>query len=413
MKPFRFYLLIVLILISITSIYPEEILEDNLEVRLIIIGQGDEIYSLWQHTGIAIKNKINGKDIFFDFGNFRFEDDKFFENFAYGRMLYIAYADYTEAYLETVYKEKRDITEYELNLSPTSKLKMYKDLTTIILPENRDYLYHHYKDNCSTRIRDYIDDAVYGQLKLKTNISRGSSYRKSFLLYTSNNKIAGTFLSILQGPNIDQNITIWQEMFLPDILEEGIEKFKYKNENGEMVSLVKTKNILYKADQREQLPDSYRPPYPAMLISTLILSILILYLNIRSRQNKIRLFALINIIFGFFLGLLGLILVFLATLTNHTYSYNNLNIFMINPIALLLIPASILYWIKGSKWRGKIDLLWYLQLGLTLIMILLKVFTQVKQDNLLEIILFLPIILSFTPLFPDLLERVKIYAAVM
>jgi hypothetical protein len=52
-------------------------------------------------------------------------------------------------------------------------------------------------------------------------------------------------------------------------------------------------------------------------------------------------------------------------------------------------------------------------LGLTLIMILLKVFTQVKQDNLLEIILFLPIILSFTPLFPDLLERVKIYAAVM
>ena len=412
MKLSKYYLLVGIVLISIASIYSEEITGNNLEVRLIIIGQGDEIYSLWQHTGIAIKNKESGEDIFFDFGNFSFEEDKFFENFAFGRMLYMAYANYTEKYLAYVYKEKRDIIEYELNLSPTRKLKMYNDLTKITLPENRNYLYHHYRDNCSTRIRDYIDDAVNGQLKLETNISRGSSYRKSFLLYTSNKKIVGSILSILQGPEIDHDITMWQEMFLPDILEEGIESFKYKDENGEMVPLVKSKKILYNADQRKPLPDVYSPPYLSVLFISITLSGIILYLNIRSRKNKIRLFSLANIFFGFFFGLLGLVLVFLATLTDHTYSYDNLNIFMINPIALLIVPASILYWIKGNKWRGKIDLLWHLQLVLTILMILIKIFTPIKQDNLLEIILILPILFAFTPLFPNLLERSKITRAI-
>ena len=398
-------LLLLIFIISIVSIHSDETPGDNLEVRLLIIGQGDEIYSLWQHTGIAIKNKENGKDIFFDFGNFSFEEDKFFKNFAYGRMLYMAYAAYTKTYLESVYNEKRSITEYELNLSPERKLNMYNDLLIISRPENRNYLYHHYKDNCSTRIRDYIDDSVYGQLKMKTNISRGSSYRKSFLLYTANAQIAGIILSILQGPEIDHDITIWQEMFLPDVLGKVVENFKYKNKNGEMVSLVKSKKILSIDNRRKQLPDRYKPPYLTVIFISIILSALILFLNFRSRSNKIRLFAFVNILFGLSLGLLGSVLVFLATLTNHTYSYNNLNIFMINPIALLLIPASILYWKKGNKWRSKIDILWYLQLVLTIIMILIKIFTDIKQDNFLEIILILPILIAFTPLFPNLVER--------
>ncbi|MCK5197649.1 MAG: DUF4105 domain-containing protein, partial [Spirochaetales bacterium] len=164
MKYLKVPLIVLFLFILVFKAETADINGDNLEVRLLIIGQGDPVYSLFGHTGIAIKNKENGRDVFYDFGNFSFEEDKFFENFAFGHMLYIAYAVYTKSYIASVLPEKRNITEYVLNLSAENKLEMSNNLSNMILPENRTYLYHHYKDNCSTRIRDYIDDAVVGQL---------------------------------------------------------------------------------------------------------------------------------------------------------------------------------------------------------------------------------------------------------
>ena len=381
---------------------------DDLEVRLFIIGQGDPVYSLFGHTGIAIKNNKNNRDVFYDFGNFSFAEDKFFENFAFGHMLYMAYAAYTKSYIASVLHEKRNITEYVLNLSAEKKLEMYNSLNTMVLPENRNYLYHHYRDNCSTRIRDYIDDAVDGQLKMETEIYTGSTFRKSFLRFTANKAGVGPALSVLQGPEIDKDITIWQEMFLPDTLGHVIENFKYKNSKGEIIPLVGSKNIICKDEERVKIPESYTPPYRRSLIISLSLSSLIVLCNYQSRKKHKIPFILLNIFFGFIMGLVGIVLLFMAGFTGHTYSYNNLNLFIINPIALLVVPAAILYFKKGSKWRNRLDMLWYIQLFFALIMILLKALTPVKQDNLLEIILVLPVLFAFSPLIPNLIDKKKL-----
>ncbi|MCK5200244.1 MAG: DUF4105 domain-containing protein, partial [Spirochaetales bacterium] len=381
---------------------------DNLEVRLLIIGQGDPVYSLFGHTGIAIKNKENGRDIFYDFGNFSFEEDKFFENFAFGHMLYMAYAAYTKSYIASVLPEKRNITEYVLNLSAENKLEMYNDLNSMILPENRSYLYHHYKDNCSTRIRDYIDNAVDGQLKIKTEVYEGSTFRISYLRFTAHKIGLGPALSILQGPEIDKDITIWQEMYLPDTLEKAIKDFKYKNSKGKIVPLVDSINIIHKAEDRVKISESYTPPYGKAIIISLLLSSFIVVLNYQSRKKYKIPFIVLNILSGLILGLLGLVLLFLAAFTGHTYSYNNLNLFIINPIALLIIPAAVLYLKKGGKWRTRLDTLWYIQLFSVLMMILLKALTPVKQANLLEIILVLPIVFAFTPIIPKLVDSKKL-----
>ena len=132
----KLFLIIIFLFLTFASLIGAiEFTGDNLEVRLLVIGPGDPVYSLFGHTGIAIKNKKTNRDIFYDFGNFSFEDDKFIENFAFGHMLYIAYAAYTERYIDSVLPEKRNITEYVLNISDNKKLKMYHDLNTIVLPE--------------------------------------------------------------------------------------------------------------------------------------------------------------------------------------------------------------------------------------------------------------------------------------
>jgi len=339
---FKVLLIVIFLFILASNAETLDLIGDNLEVRLLIIGQGDPVYSLFGHTGIAIKNKENGRDIFYDFGNFSFEEDKFFENFAFGHMLYMAYAAYTKSYIALVLPEKRNITEYVLNLSAENKLEMYNNLNIMVLPENRNYLYHHYKDNCSTRIRDYINDAVGGQLKIKTELNKGSTFRKSFLRFTAHKAGVGSFLSILQGPEIDKDITIWQEMYLPDTLEYVIKDFKYKNSTGEIVPLVDSINFIYNDEDRVRIPESYTPPNGKAIIISLLLSFLIVLSNNQSRKNHKIPFVVLNIFGGLVLGLLGSVLLFLVAFTDHTYSFNNLNLFMINPIALFVIPAAIL-----------------------------------------------------------------------
>lgn len=406
-KYFKVSLFVLFLSVLVFNAEAADINGDNLEVRLLIVGQGDPVYSLFGHTGIAIKNAESGKDIFYDFGNFSFTEDKFFQNFAFGHMLYMAYASYTKSYIASALQEKRNITEYVLNLSAEKKLEMYNNLNTMVLPENRNYLYHHYKDNCSTRIRDYIDAAVDGQLKNETKVYNGSTFRKSYLRFTAHKAGAGPALSVLQGPEIDKNITIWQEMYLPDTLEHIVKTFKYKNSKGEIIPLVKSKNIIIKTEERTKIPESYTPPYGRGIIIALLLSSYIVVLNLQSRNNHKIPFIVLNIFCGLILGLLGTVLLFLAAFTGHTYSYNNLNLFLINPIALFIIPLSILHLRKGGKWRTILDILWSFQLFSAVLMVLLKVLTPVKQDNLLEILIILPVLFAFTPIIPKLINNKK------
>ena len=115
-----------------------------------------------------------------------------------------------------------------------------------------------------------------------------------------------------------------------------------------------------------------------------------------------------SIVFSLILGLLGSVLLFLTSFTDHTYSFNNLNLFMINPIALFVIPTAIMYWKKGNLWKKRLDILWLIQVFSTMLMIVIKAFTPVKQDNLLEIILILPMLIAFSPIFPWLGKKIRL-----
>lgn len=396
MNILRIIAAILLLAAVFTQLPAEETQGKDLDVRLIVIGQGDPVYSFWGHTGLAIRDNVKKTDIFFDFGNFYFEEDHFFRNFALGRLLYMAYAAYTQPYLQTVVKENRTIDEYDLNLPDDAKLKMYKALIWKSRPENRTYLYHHYNDNCSTRIRDYINDAVGGQLKEQTEKISRTTFRRSFLRFTSHKKLIGWGLSLLQGMPIDKKVTLWQEMFLPAVLEEVVRDFSYRDDGGNIIPLVSSSRVLNAAPERPAIPDRFPDPWFQAVSAGLLLAVLVFLTGMTARKGNRSLYALLNIISGLTIALLGTALLFLMTCTDHTYAYDNLNLFMLNPVAFFVIPVSIMYWRKGGQWLSRMHILWRIQLGSTALMILLKVFTPLAQDNLLQIVVFLPLLAALS-----------------
>src|SRR5690606_20092129 len=66
----------------------------------------------------------------------------------------------------TFYAEQdRDVRLAALDLPPARRARMARDLAENALPTNRTYLYHHYDDNCATRIVDALNRALDDRFK--------------------------------------------------------------------------------------------------------------------------------------------------------------------------------------------------------------------------------------------------------
>jgi hypothetical protein len=90
------------------------------------------------------------------------------------------------------------------------------------LPENRYYTYHHFYDNCTTRIRDIIDEGTGGKLRIGAASTPGPSFRD----FSRQGFAEDTWLLLLTdyllGRGADVRPDLWQAMFLPDYLREHV-----------------------------------------------------------------------------------------------------------------------------------------------------------------------------------------------
>jgi lysylphosphatidylglycerol synthetase-like protein (DUF2156 family) len=107
------------------------------------------------------------------------------------------------------------------------------------------------------------------------------------------------------------------------------------------------------------------------------------------------LFGLFNILIGLFAGLFGLFLTLVSLFTDHTITYYNENLFLTNPITFLIPVIAIAYLLK-KKWSEKwLRNIWYLQLTLGILLLILKLLPPFDQDNSLALATFVPIYLAF------------------
>lgn len=90
-----------------------------------------------------------------------------------------------------------------------------------ILEENKHYSYDHFWDNCTTRVRDILDDATGGALRSMTNKTDGRTYRDLAREGFYGMTIPLLITDIAMGRVTDRVPTYWERMFLPDYLREA------------------------------------------------------------------------------------------------------------------------------------------------------------------------------------------------
>ena len=309
------------------------------EISLVTCYPGSRNYELYGHTMIRVQ--IEGQDLLFNYGIFNFKQSGFIYRFVKGDCDY-SLAAYPMQYLTQGY-EDRKIVEQVLDLDDAQKVDIISFLWNNVQPENAVYRYGWAYNNCATKPRDIIENAVGGSLEYG-NPKRGEATFRSIMAYFDKNYPWQQFgIDMVLGYDLDHKLDYREQMFSPIILMEAMADATQERD-GKRIPVVKATNILVEGGDEGAVLGPTPMVLTPMFVLTLLL-VIVLALTIKERLCKRHYRWLDSVVFGVY-GLVGVLVAFLTFVSSHYGTSSNLHIVWLHP--LLLLPA-IMEWIKRMR----------------------------------------------------------------
>ena len=309
------------------------------EISLVTCYPGSRNYELYGHTMIRVQ--IEGQDLLFNYGIFNFKQSGFIYRFVKGDCDY-SLAAYPMQYLTQGY-EDRKIVEQVLDLDDAQKVDIISFLWNNVQPENAVYRYGWAYNNCATKPRDIIENAVGGSLEYG-NPKRGEATFRSIMAHFDKNYPWQQFgIDMVLGYDLDHKLDYREQMFSPIILMEAMADATQERD-GKRIPVVKATNILVEGGDEGAVLGPTPMVLTPMFVLTLLL-VIVLAVNIKERLGKRHYRWLDSVVFGVY-GLVGVLVAFLTFVSSHYGTSSNLHIVWLHP--LLLLPA-IMEWIKRMR----------------------------------------------------------------
>jgi hypothetical protein len=302
-------------------------------VWLVTYGPGEIYWQRFGHNAIRVRDSALGLDHTFNFGFFDFAQENFFWRFLQGRMLYFSAAQPTAVEFDQYRAERRSIRMQRLDLDPARAARLARFLVREVQPENRDYLYDYYLDNCSTRVRDALDRALDGRLsEAYRGQPAGQNWRDHTRRLTATDFWLYLGLEIALGAPVDRPIDRWDEMFIPSELAAAAAALSLPGP-GAGRPLVTADHVVA-ASPLPAPPATPPAVWPRYLLAALAL---VAAASVLGRWLPLAPLARAWLSLA---GLAGLALLFLWFGTDHAAARVNLNVLVLNPLWLAFVPRS-------------------------------------------------------------------------
>lgn len=373
---------------------PLQFLREAPEVSVLTFGPGDAAFLKFGHNAIRVIDKKRGTDLVYNFGTFEFDSPTLILDFLTGRFRYWVSVSAFRSTLAAYQGANRSIVEQQLNMSPWAATELNEALLENARPENKYYLYDYYADNCSTRVRDVVDKAIKGGLEKRFQGKASSTLREHTLRAVADDFWLYLGLDIAMGAMIDQPITRYQEMFLPEKLRQGLGSVVFSGVHGTQAFVKETK-VWHEARGRARLRS--KPPERTLgfFQTGAVVGGLFAFMGWeaykrRKRWAEIALPLSLGVL-GTIAGLLGLLFVGLWAFTDHQVAHRNENILQCAPWALGLTVSAYGVFrmrLRWLKWAQRISAAC---LAASVLGLVLKLLPAFGQDNQRIIALFLPV----------------------
>ena len=321
-------------------------LSPRAQISLLTCGPANEVYALYGHAALRVNDPGHHWDMVFNYGVFSFNSPHFIYRFARGETNYmLAIESYTNFY-RSYLLSGRSVEEQLLNLNPAEKQKMTNFLLWNARPENREYRYNYFFDNCASRLRDVIENNVDGKISYNDQGAQ-KTFRRHIDQWQKPMPWINFGIQILIGSPADRIATRKEEMFLPFYLQKHMQQAVILTPGKPQRKLVTEKHILYAGVTRSS-PSWWTGP-----VSMLgIILLLVIGISLRELKFKKRTYALDYILFVLN-GLAGFLLLAFVLFSEHPAMHPNYNLCWAIPFNLLFILA----WINKS-WRSWLSYYW-------------------------------------------------------
>lgn len=364
----------------------------ELRVWLVTIGPGTAIWERFGHNALRVVDTRTGYDASYNWGIFDFNQADFVPRFLRGEMLYMMAPFASEPMIEMYRSVGREVVLQELDLSPAQRLELRDFAEHNALPGNREYFYDYFLDNCSTRVRDLLDDVLGGALfEQFGSADTGTSYRYHTRRLTQPDPVLFTGMDILLGSPGDRPITRWAEMFIPMSLRDAVRDVRVDHGDGTPRPLVISEEVVAEARAATE-PERAPTWWPWYLMLGLLMGAGLAWLGRTAASGgtggRVALGAA-GTVWALFAGLAGLILI-LVLFTDHRFMVWNENLFLLNPLSLVLAVAVPLAMVRPHLRPAASSLALAVCL-IALLGVLVGLAPFAVQQNALEIALFLPV----------------------
>lgn len=191
-------------------------------IELVTMGIGDLIWERHGHIALCVRYPRPERDRCYNYGVATFDKPiSMAWGFARGADTFWVAASPPDRMLEGYRYADRSIWVQRLPLTMEQKRQVIAKLAHDVKVENRYYSYDHFFDNCTTRIRDIIDEATGGLLSA-SHPPAPRSFREYARDGFFGNRGALLITDIAMGRITDRQPTHYEAMFLPDYLREAV-----------------------------------------------------------------------------------------------------------------------------------------------------------------------------------------------
>jgi hypothetical protein len=335
---FRPFLLTLLILLIIQPKIQAQQLSAEASISILTCNPGKDVYSMYGHTAIRISDPAQKLDAVFNYGVFSFETPNFMYRFAKGQTDYLMISQKFSSFIPEYEQDKRSVYEQVLNLSPEGKNRLFQALLENARPENREYRYNFFMDNCATRIRDMIERNAGAQVRFSENHPT-ESYRDLIKIFHHSFRWIDLGIDLLVGKKADEPVSAYGQMFLPEYLQNQFANAVIMVDGKEQPLILETRTLV-------DYPNSKLNSdllWPVFVFGLLFLLTVIISVQgfVRKKKTDWMDYWLFSLS-----GLAGLIIGWFTLYSEHPAMSPNYNLFWAFPLNLFF---AIIWSVK--KWR--------------------------------------------------------------
>ena len=316
------------------------------EVRVSVLtcSPGDEAYSLYGHTALRYVDTERNVDVVFNYGCFDFSTPNFGWRFVLGETDYLVACQDFENFLPEYALRGSAVVEQVIALADNEARALFRALLLNIRPENRVYRYRFLDNNCTTKVRDRLLEALApaGDIVYSGWEPAAATYRDALALPSMEHPWYMFGINLLLGAGVDGPLTIQAAQFLPLDYMNALDGACVVSSDGVERKVVREKNILLSENRIAGVRSNFTPFNASLLL--LLATLVAMLCELRKRKT----WWGVDVLLMSLQGLAGALLLFMALFSEHPAVDVNWLIVLLNPLALVLMPVYV-YRIRKHK----------------------------------------------------------------